>query len=58
MQTKPSQAVQRQDHLFQARLDQQLNLRQAHKKYEIGCKVAVATTSKSNWVVAAPARAR
>jgi IS5 family transposase len=30
----------------------------AHKKYEFGCKVAVATTSKSNWVVAAPARAR
>jgi IS5 family transposase len=26
MQPKPSQAVQRQDHLFQARLDQQLNL--------------------------------
>jgi hypothetical protein len=25
-QPKPSQAVQRQDHLFQARLDQQLNL--------------------------------
>jgi IS5 family transposase len=27
----------------------------AHKKYEFGCKVAVATTSKSNWVVAAQA---
>jgi IS5 family transposase len=30
----------------------------AHKKYKFGCKVALATTSKSNWVVAVPARAR
>jgi transposase, IS5 family len=28
----------------------------AHKKYEFGCKTAVATTSNSNWVVAMQAR--
>ena len=27
----------------------------AHKKYEFGCKVAIVTTSKSNWVVGAAA---
>jgi len=27
----------------------------AHKRYEFGCKVSVATTSKSNWIVAAQA---
>ena len=27
----------------------------AHKKYEFGCKTAVATTSKSNWIVATQA---
>jgi IS5 family transposase len=27
----------------------------AHKKYEFGCKVSVATTSKSNWIVATQA---
>lgn len=27
----------------------------AHKKYEFGCKVALATTSKSNWIVATQA---
>jgi IS5 family transposase len=28
----------------------------AHKKYEFGCKVAIVTTSKSNWVVGVAAR--